>query len=91
MQQRDPHYIYRVCERRLPTDEWGKTAGSVREGRMLAGPRRFLSDFWSALQIFLEVIRGIVKLRRVGPCVTVFGSARTAPDSPPTNSTVDAR
>ncbi|MBW1688799.1 MAG: TIGR00730 family Rossman fold protein [Deltaproteobacteria bacterium] len=33
-------------------------------------------EYESALRIFREFLRGFRNLRRVGPCVTVFGSAR---------------
>ncbi len=33
-------------------------------------------ELWRATQIFLEFINGFRKLHFVGPCVTVFGSAR---------------
>lgn len=34
------------------------------------------------LCVALDYLRGLSAFRRVGPCVTVFGSARTRPDSP---------
>jgi uncharacterized protein (TIGR00730 family) len=33
-------------------------------------------EYQSALRIFYEFLRGFRRLRRLGPCVTVFGSAR---------------
>jgi uncharacterized protein (TIGR00730 family) len=43
-------------------------------------PRRF--EFRQAFGIFRELIHGFRKLHFVGPCVTVFGSARFAADHP---------
>ncbi|MDY7092456.1 MAG: TIGR00730 family Rossman fold protein [Acidobacteriota bacterium] len=48
----------------------------LEEAAFLAGPQRRAQDLWRALRIFGECIRGFRKLHFVGPCVTVFGSAR---------------
>lgn len=45
----------------------------------LEGPRARLSEFLRACRIFGEFIRGFRALHFVGPCVTVFGSARFPP------------
>ena len=37
-------------------------------------------EYESALRIFREFLRGFRRLRRIGPCVTVFGSARFEED-----------
>ena len=42
----------------------------------LEGPRSRLDELRRALRIFWELIRGFRVLHFVGPCVTVFGSAR---------------
>jgi len=46
------------------------------EIRFLEGPQSRLSELRRATRIFLDLIRGFRKLHFVGPCVTVFGSAR---------------
>jgi hypothetical protein len=46
------------------------------ETRFLSGPRPRRHELMMALRIFSEFIRGFRKLHFVGPCVTVFGSAR---------------
>jgi uncharacterized protein (TIGR00730 family) len=46
------------------------------ERKLLAGPRPRNVELLHAAQIFFEFIRGFRKLHFVGPCVTVFGSAR---------------
>ncbi|MFP5343344.1 MAG: TIGR00730 family Rossman fold protein [Candidatus Limnocylindria bacterium] len=46
-------------------------------------PPAFLdSDPWRALRILSEFVDGFDAMARVGPAVTVFGSARTAPEDP---------
>jgi len=46
------------------------------ETRFLEGPRARWKEFRYALDVFVEFIRGFRTLHFVGPCVTVFGSAR---------------
>ena len=36
-------------------------------------------DSWSVFKIMSELVDGYEKMSRIGPCVTIFGSARTAP------------
>ncbi len=38
------------------------------------------NDSWEVFKIMGEFVSGFEKLARIGPCVTIFGSARTAPD-----------
>jgi uncharacterized protein (TIGR00730 family) len=54
----------------------------VPENRFLAGPQPRLFELARAFRIFVECIRGFRALSFVGPCVTVFGSARF-PESHP--------
>ena len=62
--------------------DWEKNAASAApaETRFLQGPRPRGLELRSALRIFKEIIRGFRKLHFIGPCVTVFGSARFGPD-----------
>ena len=46
------------------------------EARFLQGPQSRLTELSRAMGIFAEFMRGFRKLHFVGPCVTVFGSAR---------------
>jgi len=55
---------------------WGKGSGDSDERLFLEGPRSRLAEFARATRVFMELIRGFRKLHFVGPCVTVFGSAR---------------
>src|SRR6188472_820263 len=59
---------------------WGKITRSSEERRFLEGPRRRLEELARAIRIFMEFIRGFRALHFVGPCVTVFGSARFKED-----------
>lgn len=58
--------------------EWKRDAGlaAPAETKFLQGPGPRGSEFWQALKIFREFVYGFRKLHFVGPCVTVFGSAR---------------
>jgi len=40
------------------------------------------SDSWKIFKILAEFVEGFEKLARIGPCVSIFGSARTTPDNP---------
>jgi len=51
-------------------------ARSGAEQRLLVGRRSRSAELVSAVRIFLEYMRGLRALHFVGPCVTVFGSAR---------------
>jgi len=46
------------------------------EIQFLEGPQSRWKDFWFTVKIFREFIRGFRRLHFVGPCVTIFGSAR---------------
>ena len=64
-------------EMRAPSRRWwGKISAHPEERRFLAGPQPRLLELLRALRIFVEFIRGFRALHFVGPCVTVFGSAR---------------
>lgn len=54
-----------------------KRALQVRDDRrLLEGPRSRTDEFFRVMRIVTEFIRGFRKLHFLGPCVTVFGSAR---------------
>lgn len=44
--------------------------------------RRSGKDSWTVLRIMSEFVEGFEKLSKIGPCVSIFGSARTKPDNP---------
>ncbi len=39
------------------------------------------SDSWQIFKIMAEFVEGFEKLGSIGPCVSIFGSARTTPDN----------
>jgi uncharacterized protein (TIGR00730 family) len=73
-----------MADQLLPTEqpdrsgEWKRRSGEVApaETKFLQGPAPRKHEFWQALKIFRELVYGFRKLHFVGPCVTVFGSAR---------------
>src|SRR5687767_5745313 len=65
-----------------PSPEWGKGTDEPEEGHFLAGPHSRTWEVGRAISIFIEFIRGFRALHRLGPCVTVFGSARFPEDHP---------
>jgi uncharacterized protein (TIGR00730 family) len=40
------------------------------------------TDSWQIFKIIAEFVEGFDKMSKIGPCVSIFGSARTKPDSP---------
>lgn len=40
------------------------------------------NDSWAIFKIVGEFVNGFEKMSQIGPCVSVFGSARTKPDDP---------
>lgn len=55
---------------------WGKVARTADDRRFLEGPTWRLAELKRLFRIVLEFLRGFRVLHFVGPCVTVFGSAR---------------
>jgi uncharacterized protein (TIGR00730 family) len=67
------------------TDEtiaWQQPTAAPEVRRFLEGPRPRGSELLRAMAIFGEFMRGFRALHFVGPCVTVFGSARFKEDHP---------
>ena len=48
-----------------------------------------IRDLWRVFRIMGEFVDGFEKLSEVGPCVSIFGSARTKPDHPEYQQAVD--
>ncbi len=73
-------------ERRAPDSRRGR--GEPTEDRKFLRPVPFAdtafldSDAWRALRIMGEFVDGFDALARLGPAVSIFGSARTAPGDP---------
>lgn len=61
---------------------WRMGPGGEDVPDFLEGPRARATEFLRATRIFAEFIKGFRALHFVGPCVTVFGSARFPPGHP---------
>jgi uncharacterized protein (TIGR00730 family) len=61
---------------------WPPSTRDPAERRFLQGPHTRRHELRQAMRIFIECIRGFRALHFVGPCVTVFGSARFDPSHP---------
>ena len=59
-----------------------KNTKTKNEIKFLEGPQSRWYDFKYAVSVFFEFIKGFRALHFVGPCVTVFGSARFKEDHP---------
>ena len=60
----------------MSVSEWGKGSTDPTERKFLSGPRPRGTELRFALDVFRELMRGFRALHFIGPCVTVFGSAR---------------
>src|SRR6187200_2007714 len=59
------------------------TAPAARADEIfLEGPKSRFEEFLTLLRVVRDFLRGFRVLHFVGPCVTVFGSARVGPDTP---------
>ncbi len=64
-----------------PGARWSKVPGDPDIQRFLTGPRSRLFEALRVWRIASEFVRGFRQLHFVGPCVTVFGSARFKEDN----------
>jgi uncharacterized protein (TIGR00730 family) len=58
------------------SNDWFASYRGKNEKDFLTGSREHPDELASAARIFLEFVRGFEALEAIGPCVTVFGSAR---------------
>lgn len=65
-----------------PLDSFPEHPPRKRPLRFLTGPQPRGFELRLAIDVFIEFIRGFRALHFVGPCVTVFGSARFKEDHP---------
>ena len=61
---------------------WGHADAAPEVTRFLQGPQPRGFELTRAVRIFIELMRGFRALHFIGPCVTVFGSARFGEDHP---------
>ncbi len=57
----------------------------MRKAEVIEG----LRDTWQVFRVMAEFVEGFDTLSRVGKCVSIFGSARTHPDDPLYQTTVE--
>jgi uncharacterized protein (TIGR00730 family) len=67
-------------QKNITPQQLDKIANSER--RFLEGPRSRVREFLFSIKVLREFIRGFRKLHFIGPCITVFGSARFKEDHP---------
>src|SRR5262245_21070206 len=67
---------------RADASRWGKNGTPSEERKFLQGPQARRFELSKAIRIFFEMLKGFRELHFVGPCVTVFGSARFNEDHP---------
>ena len=53
-----------------------RRAFAARESREVMA-----SDSWKIFKIMSEFVNGFEQMQQIGPCVSIFGSARTKPDN----------
>ncbi|MGL6095701.1 MAG: TIGR00730 family Rossman fold protein, partial [Fimbriiglobus sp.] len=66
-----------------PGERWGhRPEAATAAAKFLQGPQPRVFELGRAVRIFGELLKGFRHLHFVGPCVTVFGSARFREDHP---------
>jgi uncharacterized protein (TIGR00730 family) len=64
-----------------PENGWGDEESKIRRAFQERDWAEIKSsDSWAIFKIMAEFVEGFEKLGRIGPCVSIFGSARTAQD-----------
>lgn len=63
-----------------PPPQWGKQPLRTDDDALLHGPQSRGSELARLFRIMADVFRGLRGLHFVGPCVTIFGSARFGED-----------
>src|SRR5581483_10446797 len=70
-----------IKESEVPSSK-NNEPSSLEDRFFLEGPRSRTQEFFFIIRVMVEFIRGIRVLHFVGPCVSVFGSARLAENHP---------
>jgi uncharacterized protein (TIGR00730 family) len=71
-----------VIEALAKTNTQQTTSSEPADEIFLEGPRSRLAEFFTLLRVMRDFLRGFRTLHFVGPCVTVFGSARIKQGDP---------
>ena len=61
---------------RSKSGDWGKCCADKNDEFLLDSKSPLLGDLLRAVRITFEIVRGFFVFRKLGPCVTVYGSAR---------------
>ncbi len=61
---------------------WGKQSNSKEEIKFLTGPLSWTEELFRLVRITTEFFKGFRAFYGVGPCITVFGSARFTEEHP---------
>lgn len=56
--------------------DWAKESRNQEERIFLEGPKSRFFEIHHGINVGLEMLKGLRKFHSIGPCVTVFGSAR---------------
>lgn len=80
----DPAMVARVTDPNRIETHWevGPSFDEPRVQKFLRGPQPRWFEFFEAVKFFWELLKGFRTLHFVGPCATVFGSARFPEDHP---------
>lgn len=78
----DQSTVHEPLEAAKSRTNWGKGPPKSEVARFLRGPQTRGLELMRAARIFWEILKGFRALHFVGPCVTVFGSARFTDDQP---------
>jgi len=65
----------------LNNELWGKRCPHPGDTKLLLSSNSFFADIKRMCQISFELMKGFTKLRKMGPCITVFGSAQLKENS----------
>ncbi|MCX6135938.1 MAG: TIGR00730 family Rossman fold protein [Ignavibacteriales bacterium] len=58
-----------------------RTSHDILQDKQLFSLLRTQEDIWRVFRVMSEFVEGFETLSKLGPCVTIFGSARTKPHS----------
>jgi uncharacterized protein (TIGR00730 family) len=56
--------------------DWGKQPKSHKDRELLKGPCPLSEELIRVAKVCLELVKGVYAFRKLGPCITIFGSAR---------------
>jgi len=62
---------------------------SPKQGMRQWGQKLQAENSWTMFKVISEFVEGFESLNQIGPCISIFGSARTKPDHPYYKKAVD--